>query len=403
MKFKYGCTKIEIDLPDGYFSLTVKDPPFDITKEQFKEQLTKKVPFRKYSSVGIVISDKTRLCGYDLYLPWLTEHLSETGATSDNITFYIAYGTHPKQSEEESLAAYGSTYSNYRFVHHDCTDERSMVTLGKTSSGTEIKILKDILEHDLLILMGAVSHHYFAGYGGGRKLIFPGLAFRNSIYANHKLFIDFGRKRLHPGCQSGSLDANPVAEDLKEIDSMVPSKVIISGILNPQGKVCRFDFGNTYKEFEKTCAIYDSYYKHESNEEFDLVIASSGGYPKDINLIQTHKSIHNAAAFVKNGGDLVLFGECRDGIGNESFLDLFRGTKNKIIEQLAAKYSGNGGTALALMAKTSRINIHFMTSFDRPTCELMNISKIDEKGIRTLVSQNRGSLAVIENASIIFR
>jgi len=403
MKFKYGSTRIEIDLPYGYSTLTVKEPLFDITKEHFKEQLMKQVPSREYRSVGIVVSDKTRLCGYDLYLPWLTEYLLEAGATSDNITFYIAYGTHPKQREEESLAAYGDTYKSFRFVHHDCSDESSIVSLGITSSGTEIKILKDILDHDLLILVGAISHHYFAGYGGGRKLIFPGLAFRNSIYANHKLFIDFSSRILHPGCQSGSLDGNPVAEDLKEIDSIMPPKVIISGILNPQGKVCKFDFGKTYEEFEKTCAVYDSYYRHKSDELFDLVIASAGGYPKDINLIQTHKSIHNAAAFVKDGGNLVLFGECRDGIGNESFLGLFRGTKNEIIDQLAEKYSGNGGTALALMAKANRINIHFMTSFDRSTCELLNINKINEKEIRTLVSQNQDSLAIIENASIIFR
>ena len=37
-------------------------------------------------------------------------------------------------------------------------------------------------------------------------------------------------------------------------------------------------------------------------EAYDLVVASAGGYPKDINYIQAHKSIHNAASFVKDGG-----------------------------------------------------------------------------------------------------
>ena len=69
-----------------------------------------------------------------------------------------------------------------------------------------------------------------------------------------------------------------------------------------------------------------------------MVVASAGGYPKDINFIQAHKSMHNAASFVQDDGKLIIFAECRDGIGNQAFMNLFKlGGWDQIFEQMAVK------------------------------------------------------------------
>ena len=70
--------------------------------------------------------------------------------------------------------------------------------------------------------MGAVSHHYFAGYGGGRKLIFPGCGEREAIYANHGLYLDGAAGTIAAGCRPGVLDGNPLADDLFEIEEKLP-------------------------------------------------------------------------------------------------------------------------------------------------------------------------------------
>jgi hypothetical protein len=58
----------------------------------------------------------------------------------------------------------------------------------------------------------------FCRFWRWRKLLFPGLAGRESIYHNHSLFLNMKDKSLEPGCQSSILDGNPISEDLLEIE-----------------------------------------------------------------------------------------------------------------------------------------------------------------------------------------
>ncbi len=403
---KYGKTSISISTPENADWLETGEPSFTLNKRDFCSHFSAQLPNdpQKYSNIGIVISDKTRLCGYPLYLPWVTECLLSKGAKKENITFYIAYGTHPKQTEEESLRSYGETYKKYRFVHHDCYDEASLIQLGTSVSGTPVKVRRDAVQSSLLITFGAISHHYFAGYGGGRKLLFPGLADRKSIYHNHGLFIDRQNRKLATGCQPGKLEGNPLAEDLKEIDDLMPPKISIHGILNSKGEVCQLKVGKTYDDFLSACYEQDSYYRSGTDKQFDMVLASSGGYPKDINFIQAHKSVHHATAFVKDGGKLVILSECIDGIASDYFVKyLEAGSFEKAYTMLEKNYEGNGGTALSMMTKTSRITIYMITSLDEKLCKTLNVIKVDKMDAQKLLELEKGSVAVIRNASLLVK
>ena len=106
------------------------------------------------------------------------------------------------------------------------------------------------------------------------------------------------------------------------------------------------------------------------------MIASCGGFPKDINLIQSHKAVHNGAMFVRDGGLLLVYCECRDGIGSKTFLPWFNyNSFAEAFEELANKYEGNGGTALAMMTKLQRIRIGLITQLDHETCKLIGVEK----------------------------
>jgi nickel-dependent lactate racemase len=403
---KYGKQVLKFEMPSQATPLRAREPIFSLDKESFTHQLLKKLPEDKdpYLNVGIVLADKTRLCGYPLYLPWLLEVLHQKGAKKENITFYIAYGTHPEQTEKESLDSYGDVYKEYNFIHHNCIDKEALIELGTTSRGTPVKVRRDTIASRLLITFGAITHHYFAGFGGGRKLLMPGLADRDSIYKNHSLFLDRENRALAKGCQPGNLEGNPVAEDLKEIDGMMPEKISIHGLLNSKGEVVDLLVGDSYADFEEACGIHDSYYRSGLNESYDLVVASTGGYPKDINFIQAHKSIHNAAAFVKTGGRLIILSECIDSIASNYFLQYFeKGSFNKAFDILAETYQGNGCTALSMMSKTSRIHITMMTELDNALCKLLNVTKADQKMVQDILNEETGSVAVIDNASLLLR
>lgn len=406
LKLKYGKDHFQYDFPSRTITPHFTEPEYDISRESFENDLLKLLPAEteKYRKVAIVVSDKTRLCGYPEFLPWLTEILTHKGARNQDITFFVAYGTHARQTEDESLSSYGDTYRNFNFVHHDCTDIPVFSNHRATSRGTPVSFRADILNSSLLITFGSISHHYFAGYGGGRKLLFPGLASKVAVYHNHGLFLDIPGTRLHPGCQPGSLDGNPLAEDLREIDTMAPPKISIHGILDSSGKVCRLMTGTSYNDFLEACRVHDSYYRYKGSEQFDLVVASGGGYPKDINFIQAHKSVHHASAFVKDGGKLIVLLECIDKIGSNYFMKyLEAGSFEAAFHMLERNYEGNGGTALSMMQKTQRIQIYMLTSLDETTCRTLGVTKLSVTGVQEIIDNEPGSIAAISNASMLVK
>jgi len=405
-QLKYGRVEILLDLPPFAIMPEYSEPEFEIDRTVFVQDLERYLPGDRdrYRNVAVVVSDKTRLCGYPEYLPWITDVLLQKGTEKSNICFYIAYGTHPPQSDQESICSYGDVYSEYKFIEHNCRDESVFEIPGTTKRGTPVTIRKDILQSSLVITFGAISHHYFAGYGGGRKMLFPGLASRGAIYHNHSLFLDPATRMLASGCQPGNLTGNPLAEDLEEIDTFMPPKISIHGILNSSGKVCRLMVGDTYLDFMEACRVHDGYFRYTPEHQFDLVIASSGGYPKDINFIQAHKSVHYAAAFVKDGGTLVMLSECIDKIGSDYFMKYLKaGSFEAAFALLESKYEGNGGTALSMMGKTKRIRICMMTSLSAEDCEILGVTKVSAEEIKQIMATEEGVMAVIRNASILVK
>jgi lactate racemase len=401
---RYGRGNLECTVAGQAEILEPREPERSISAGSFRAGLDRLLPsVLPQGPIAIIVADKTRLCGYPTALPWLTAALRARGADRQQITFYIAYGTHAAQSEAESLNAYGQVYTEYPFIHHQCTDPVRFVELGRTSRGTPVRIREDLLNAGLILTVGAISHHYFAGFGGGRKLLFPGLGEREAIYRNHRLFLDTKKGFLAAGCRPGQLHGNPIAEDLAEINRMLPPYLSIHGLLDSHGEVATFRFGSTYDDFLAVCREHDACYRAGSTSRYDLVLASAGGFPRDINFIQAHKAIDNAAAFVRDGGDLILLAECADGIGSATFLPYFAmGNREAAFAHLTANYSGNGGTALAMMAKTERIRIFLVTDLSEEICQQIGVTRISCRKVALRVADQR-NVAIIPNASMLIR
>ena len=135
------------------------------------------------------------------------------------------------------------------------------VQTGTTSSGTPVRMRKDLLKATSIVTMGPICHHYFAGYGGGRKLIFPGCGEREAIYHNHGLFLDRPKRNLTVQCQPGNLQQNPLADDLFEIQNHLPAQLAIHGIQDSKGKICDFIIGADKLTYLDACSIHASCYE----------------------------------------------------------------------------------------------------------------------------------------------
>ncbi len=405
INLKFGKSNFQVDLPETAKVLSITDPGFDVDENTFAKELAQILPeeVESFKHIAIVVADKTRRCGYEIYLPQLLNVLLDQGVKKTQIKFFIAYGTHARQSDAECLDVYGQTYRDYEFVHHDSNDQSVFKDCGSTQKGTRIHIRKDILASDLIISFGALSHHYFAGYGGGRKLLFPGLGYMPDIYKNHSLFLDKKHHKLSLGCCPGRLDGNPLAEDLKEIDEFISSyRVSIHGILDSKTKVCRLIVAKAWDDFTAACHTLDSFYRVDNKKKYSLVVASCGGYPKDINLIQAHKAINNAAMFVKDGGILVVLAQCPERVGSKTFLEYFDHSNfNQAFDVIGEKYKGNGGTALSMMSKTARINIFLKTDLDDNICTTIGVKKIEDEKISQLIEKYKIDMVCIKNASLL--
>ena len=404
IQMAYGKAPMVINVDPAVDLLTIREPESQVDTRLFQERLTRFLEGNALdlARTAVVVADKTRLCDYPLYLPILLDKLIEYGASPQKVSIYIAYGTHGRQSDTECRQAYGTAYDRFHWVHHRCDKPGLFEQLGRTSRGTPVWLRKDMMRASCLITFGAISHHYFAGYGGGRKLIFPGLGAKAAIYANHGLFLDQQTRALAAGCRPGALSGNPLAEDLEEVEAYRPADMTIHGILNSRGRVCDLLVGRGTEYFQQACRQHARSCETASRRQYDLVVASCGGFPKDINFIQSHKAVHHASAFVRDGGRLIVLAQCRDGIGSDTFLPWFDiGDWDTAFDRLSDRYVGNGGTALAMMAKTRRITVELVSDMDHTIARRIGVGILSAGRLQPVLDRHQGSMSVIPNASML--
>jgi nickel-dependent lactate racemase len=312
----------------------------------------------------IIVPDKTRKCGAPVFLPILVERLNGVGIKDQDIKIVLATGSHSLHKPEEIEEVVGPEISKrIKIIDHHCHDSEELVYLGSTKFGTPVYINKHVITAERIIVTGTAVHHYFAGYGGGPKMINPGCAGYETITKNHAMTIDSQTGEIHPKCRTGFVKGNPIQEDIIDSMKFIKADFLFETILNEQGEIVDAVCGDLFKAHQKACEIVDSIYKIPIQKKADLVVVSCGGYPRDINFIQAHKALHNAFQAVKKDGVILCLAECRDGIGSQTFLEWFRYSNNGELQQaLRENYKVNGTTALSLKMKTQSAKIVFVTN-----------------------------------------
>jgi nickel-dependent lactate racemase len=209
-------------------------------------------------------------------------------------------------------------------VNHDAFDAERMVRLGRTSRGTEVKISRTAMEADRLILTGGAVYHYMAGYGGGRKSVLPGIAAIETIRQNHLLGLSPEPGRgSNPLCASRVKQGNPLHEDMMEIAGFVQPDFLVNIVPNLEGEVAGVFAGNWVSAWNAATDLVDRIFGVEIAELADIVVASAGGYPRDINLYQTGKTMDNACHAMRPGGAAVILSECRQVRDPQTFFKWF--------------------------------------------------------------------------------
>jgi nickel-dependent lactate racemase len=239
------------------------------------------------------------------------------------------------------------------------------VQLGSTERGTPIELNRALAEHDHVILTGAVNFHYFAGFTGGRKSICPGLASARTVAATHLHALDFETGARRAGVGTGRLDGNAVHEECERVAAEIAPSFLINTWTNERGQATRLYAGDWRTAHRLACAEYADAHTIRIAEKRPLVVASCGGWPHDINLIQAHKTLDMAAHACAEGGTIILLAECADGTGHADFPQWFDAENSRALAaSLRESYAVNGQTAWSLLTKAERFDVRLVSGLD---------------------------------------
>ncbi len=332
---------------------------------------------RASESIAIPVSDVTRYTATEKFLTPLLEETDAVGIPRKKVTVFVARGTHRALSDEEIREVVGPEISSgIRVVQSDPDGET--VRLGVTTRGTPVLISRPLMEHDRIVLTGTITFHYFAGFGGGRKALVPGCAARETASATHFRIFRTDGPGKHPLSRPGVLSGNPVHEDIVEAVGMAPPAFLFNTLLTPKRKIFDAVAGQWQKAHEEGCARYAKVYRVPVPMRYPLVIASAGGFPKDINFIQSHKALDNAFLTAEEGGVIILMAECRDGFGSEAFFPWFRFEDLGEMEtELRANYQIYGQTAHATLSKAKSCRVILVSSLRAEDVEKMGMTPAD--------------------------
>lgn len=261
---------------------------------------------RPNKRVVILSDDQTRPTPVGaIMLPLLAE-LNRLGVKDEDIDVIIARGTHRAPSEADLQKKLGTeVMKRLRVSIHDA-DAADLVRMGTTSRGTPVWINKIFAGAGLKIGIGLCNPHYFVGYGGGAKIVLPGVSGRETIKADHVWIRD-------PNCVEGKMEGNPIWEDMLETARIVGLDMKIDVVMNPAMQVYKVCAGEVEKAQKEAVKGIIELYGVPVPKMADVTITSS--YPLESDLIQSGKAVSLADSVTRPGGTIVVLSGCYDGAG----------------------------------------------------------------------------------------
>ncbi len=376
---KYGDREFRVNLPDDQIKLVLEPNPVELprgTPSQLIESAldnpigTDRIEdiVKPGEKICIIISDSTRSWqNPGMIAGVLLDRLGKIGIRDEDIIIISARGTHRAQSDDElRTLVTDKIYDRVKVVDHNSTDEDKLTYMGTTSRGTPVKLNSIATNSDRVILIGAVLHHFLAGFSGGRKSVIPGIAARETVQANHSLSLNMGLgSGGNPLVKSGSLEENPLQLDMLEGALMLNPCFIINVVVDDNYKTLKAFAGDMEKAHLEACRLVDKMNSVTIIRRYPVVIASAGGYPKDMNVYQPLKTLCHMLECIEPGGIMIMLSESREGFGSPETEKQITGYDNMLDREKALResYSIGAHTGYLYADTAEKYTFIYVTDF----------------------------------------
>lgn len=322
--------QVKISYGEEYYNLNVNIPhqivsPSNIylnnETDILKVALEKTVGMESFSSfvkksekLLIIVNDATRPTPTFKVLQAVYNDIRN----HQNVKFLIATGAHRAPTEEEFRYIFKDFYKEFknRIFVHDAHKDEEMIYLGISSNETQMYLNKLVTDTQNIVVIGSVEPHYFAGYTGGRKAFLPGVAAYKTIQMNH-------RHALSDKSAPLTLKGNPVSEDMEDAMHLLNNLKIFSiqTVLTADHGLYAMYAGDLHKSFNLAVQKANEVFGAPCIRKGNIVVAVAP-YPMDIDLYQSQKALENGKLALEEGGIIILISKCRDGVGDDTFLQL---------------------------------------------------------------------------------
>jgi len=327
VELSYGRGKLPVELPDSVRPTVIRKPCMPVYPDPAAgvaaalaapvEAEPLALEARAKRTACILICDITRPVPNRLILPALLKALLAAGLEAKDVCVLVATGLHRPNlgAELEELVGERHVLETVRVENHDARDDAAHLDLGRTRLGTPVKIDRRFAGAELKIVTGLVEPHFMAGYSGGRKVIAPGVAHRDTITTFHS-----SRFMAHPRADNCLLEGNPLHEEQLAIAGMLGRVLSVNAVLDESRRLSYLSYGELKASHAAAVAFVERYARVPVRRRFRTVLTSGAGYPLDKTYYQTVKGMVSPKDILLPDSDLVICSECSEGMGSPEYV-----------------------------------------------------------------------------------
>jgi nickel-dependent lactate racemase len=345
-------------------------------------------------SVAVIVDDGTRPTPVKAILEVLLTRLEDNGFSREHIIIVVALGTHEAMKRDALEARLGSNVlSHYKVIQHNAW-QSDLVPITVPGELRVVKINPEVARADLRVGISSILPHPMAGYGGGPKIVMPGVSDFDYIRDHHVKYV------IHPRSVAGATKGNPFHEGCMRAAQAIGLDFSINCVYNQQGQIIRIIGGSLEMAFEEAVKVCFERLGHRFEEKVDVTITSS--YPHTHGH-QIFKGLSAPDIVTKDTGAILIVAPVVAPISAE-FLNSFHEVEKKSHNNSAAYVWDTLSKGMAFLPdKPIDFNMAMSTVFLRPHIRTILVSPtIPREQARTMgleyASSIEEGLSLLEKA-----